>query len=173
MLPKAYADALLRVLTTERWKIDMQGTQLQGGPPRARTEDAGAWTAFLVIAFCVLGLVGAFGVFAAQIPFERALARNVALDRALAAAGGPDGAARLEALRPALADSADRIIARPGNAGPDMVQRVANERARMLAAFGRESRDVGMRLRIVIAVFTAACAVFGVAVLSVVRKARR
>ena len=50
----------------------------------------GTWTAFLVIAFGVLGLVGAFGVFAAQIPFQRALARTIALDHALAVAGEPD-----------------------------------------------------------------------------------
>ncbi len=150
----------------------MQGTQLQGGPPRARTDSAGTWTAFLVIAFGVLGLVGAFGVFAAQIPFERALARNTALDHALAVAGGPDGALKLEAMRPALDDSADRIIARPTATGRDIVQRVADERARMLVAFGQEARDVGVRLRIVIAVFTAACAMFGVAVLSIVRKGK-
>ena len=73
-------------------------------------------------------------------------------------------------MRPALDDSADRIIAKPGAAGPDMVQRVADERARMLTAFGRESADIGMRLRIVIAAFTAACAMFGIFVLSMVRR---
>ena len=91
---------------------------MQGGPPGGRTDGAGTWTAFLIIAFGVLGLVGAFSVFAAQIPFERALARNIALDHALAVAGEPDGADKLEAMRPLLDDSADRIIAKPGVAGP-------------------------------------------------------
>jgi hypothetical protein len=133
-----------------------------------RQKDGGTWTAFLIMAFAVLGLVGAFSVFAAQIPFERALARSNALDQALAVSGEPDAAAKLDALRPALDDSADRIIGKPG----DMVQKVADERARMFAAFGREAQDIGTRLRIVIAVFTAACAVFGAAVLSIVRRAR-
>ena len=149
------------------------GHALQGGPQSGRNDNAGTWIAFLVIAFGVLGLVGAFSVFAAQIPFERALARNIALDHALAVAGEPDGADKLDALRPLLGDSADRvIIAKPGASGPDMVQRVADERARMLTAFGRESEDIGVRLRIVIAAFTVACAAFGVAVLSILRRAK-
>ena len=136
----------------------------------ARGGSQATWTAFLVIAFGVLGLIGAFSVFAAQIPFERALARNIALDHALAVAGEPDGADKLEAMRPALGESADRIIlAKPG---ADIVRRVEDERGRMLTAFGREAEDIGGRLRLVIAVFTVACALFGVAVLSIVRRAR-
>jgi hypothetical protein len=143
------------------------GLQMQGGQPAGARRDGGTWTAFLIIAFGVLGLVGAFGTYAAQIPFERALARSAALDEALAGANAPDEAARLEALRPALDDSAEAIISRPG----PMADKVAAERVRMLNAFGREARDIGVRLRLVIAVFTAACAVFGVAVLSIVRRA--
>jgi hypothetical protein len=142
--------------------------QMQGGRSAGKGRDGGTWTAFLIIAFAVLGLVGAFGVFAAQIPFERALARSAALDQALAASQAPDAAAKLDALRPALDDSASHIIGPPGA----MADKVAAERARMLAAFGQEARDIGVRLRLVIAVFTAACAVFGVAVLSIVRRAR-
>ena len=146
---------------------------MQGEEQGDRSGSPATWTAFLVIAFGVLGLIGAFSVFAAQIPFERALARNIALDHALAVAGEPDGAEKLEAMRPALDDSADRIIiANPGKSGPDMVQRVADERARVLTAFGREAVDIGVRLRIVIAVFTLACALFGVAVLSIVRRSK-
>jgi hypothetical protein len=141
-------------------------------PDDPRRQDGGAWTAFLIMAFAVLGLIGAFSVFAAQIPFQRALARSIALDQALAVAGEPDAAARLDALRPALDDSADRIIARPGGRTGDMVQKIADERARMFTAFGHESEDIGTRLRIVIAGFTAACALFGAAVLSIVRRAR-
>jgi len=133
-----------------------------------RQQDGGSWTAFLVMAFAVLGLIGAFSVFAAQIPFQRALARSAALDQALAVAGEPDGAAKLEALRLALGDSADHVIGKPGH----IAETVADERARMLTAFGRESADIGVRLRVVIAVFTAACAVFGVMVMSIVRRAR-
>ena len=135
--------------------------------PRRAWWGGDSWTAFLIVAFAVLGLVGAFGVYAAQIPFERALARSAALDEALDDAKAPDTAARLEALRPALDDSGEAIISKPG----PMADKVAAERVRVLNAFGRESRDIGMRLRVVIAVFTAACAVFGVAVLSVVRRA--
>ena len=145
---------------------------MQGGTQGGQAGSAGTWTAFLVIAFGVLGLIGAFSVFAAQIPFERALARNIALDHALAVAGEPDGADKLQAMRPALGESADRIIGKPGQSGADLVQRVADERARMLSAFGREAEDIGVRLRLVIAVFTVACALFGVAVLSIVRRAK-
>ena len=144
--------------------LSLQGGRSRGGGPR---QDGVTWSAFLVVAFAVLGLVGAFGVFAAQIPLERASARSVALDRALAASQAPDAAARLAALRPMLDDSADRILAGSGS----VADRIAAERARMLAAFGAEARDIGVRLRLVIAVFTAACAVFGVAVLSIVRRA--
>ena len=130
------------------------------------SKDGGAWTGFLVMAFVVVGLVGAMGIFAAQIPFERALARSHALDQALAASGQPDAAARLDALRPALDDSADRVIGGQG----DMAQRVAAERARMFQAFGDDARDAGFRLRLVLGVFTAAAALFGVVVLSIVRR---
>ena len=41
----------------------------------------------------------------------------------------------------------------------------------MFAGFGRKSANVGFRLRIVIAAFTAAGALFGAAVLSIVRRA--
>ncbi len=129
-------------------------------------KDGGAWTGFLVMAFVVVGLVGAMATFAAQIPFERALARSAALDQALIVSREPDSAAKLDALRPALDDSADHILAGPG----DMATRVAAERARMFQAFGEDARDTGFRLRIVLAVFTAAAALFGVVILSIVRK---
>jgi hypothetical protein len=129
-------------------------------------KDGGAWTGFLVMAFVVVGLVGAMATFAAQIPFERALARSAALDQALIVSREPDSAAKLDALRPALDDSADHILTGPG----DMATRVAAERARMFQAFGEDARDTGFRLRIVLAVFTAAAALFGVVILSIVRK---
>jgi hypothetical protein len=135
------------------------------------SKDDGAWTGFLIMAFVVVGLVGAMGTFAAQIPFERALARSEALDQALAISTQPDAAVKLEALRPALDDSADRIMKGPHSQDiGDMPSRVATERARMFKAFGEDARDTGFRLRIVLAVFTAAAALFGVVILSIVRK---
>jgi hypothetical protein len=127
-------------------------------------KDGGTWLAFLTMGFAVVGLIGCFATYAAQIPFDRALARSATLDQVLAIGDVP---ARLEALRPALGDSAGHVLAGP----KDLATRVAAERARMFAAFGKESADVGFRLRIVIAAFTAAGALFGAAVLSIVRRA--
>jgi hypothetical protein len=63
----------------------------------------------------------------------------------------------------------------PVLAGPtvELPARVATERKRMFVAFGRESADIGFRLRIVIVVFTAAGALFGAGVLSIARRAGR
>jgi hypothetical protein len=126
------------------------------------------WTAFLVMAFAVVGLVGAFATYAAQIPFERALARSAALDQAVALSHQPDAPARLQALRDALGDSADKVLQGPG----DIETRAAAERIRMLDAFGHEAEDIGTRLRIVIAVFAAGAALFGAAVLGIVQRSR-
>jgi hypothetical protein len=128
----------------------------------------GTWTAFLMMAFGVLGLVGAFAVFAAQIPYERAIARSDALDLAAAELNAPDGDKQLKGLRVALGDSAGHIIDQPA----PVATTIARERARMLNAFSAEAADIGTRLRLVIAVFTVACALFGAAVLSIVRRAR-
>lgn len=131
-----------------------------------RAKGAGAWTAFLAMAFAVVGLTGALGTFAAQIPLERALARDAVLDQALLAEHAP---AALEALRPALGESADAVL----TGTPDSLPaRVAAEREAVNRGFLAESRDVGMRLRIVIGVFTAVGALFGAMVLSVVRRSR-
>jgi hypothetical protein len=135
------------------------------------SNDGGAWNGFLVMAFVVVGLVGGMATFAAQIPFERALARSDALDQALVASQQPDAAAKLDALRPALDDSADHILQGPhAQAMGDMASRIATERARMFKAFGVDARDTGFRLRLVLGVFTAAAALFGVVILSIVRK---
>lgn len=132
-----------------------------------RKEGDGAWTAFLMIAFGVLGLVGAFSVYAAQIPMERALARSAALQDVLTASSGPDAAARIDALRPALDDSAPHVLTGDPSG---LADRANAERIRMLTAFGHEAEDIGTRLRVVLAAFTAACALFGAAVLSIVRR---
>ncbi len=127
--------------------------------------EGGSWTAFLVMAFAVLGLVGAFATYAAQIPLERALARNATLDRVLADAGDPQ---KLADLRPSLDDSAARVLDGPG----ELATRVAAERARLLPEAGAAAADIGLRLRIVLAAFTAASALFGVMVLGIVRRQR-
>ena len=124
------------------------------------------WTAFLVMAFAVVGLVGAFATYAAQIPFERALARSQALEEAVAASRQPNAAARLEGLREALGDSFDRVVSGPG----DIAARAAAERTRMLGALGEEAAGIGTRLRIVIVVFAAGAALFGAAVLGIVQR---
>ena len=146
--------------------MTMQGGVLQGGATQRNERAGGAWTGFLVMAFVVVGLMGGIATFAAQIPFERALARNAALDEVLQAAGSPNAAAKLATLRPALGDSAQHVL---GGAG-DMVAKVAVERARMWMAFGEDARDTGVRLRLVLAIFTVAGAAFGAAVLGIVRR---
>ncbi len=133
-------------------------------------KDNTAWMGFLVIAFGVLGLVGAMGTYAAQIPFERALARNGALDQALVAASQPNAPAALADLRVALDDSADHIMTAANAPLPDFPARVATERARMFAAFGADAHATGRQLRLVLAVFTATGAFFGAMVLGLVAR---
>jgi hypothetical protein len=128
--------------------------------------DTGTWTAFLLAAIGAVGLVGAAGIVGAQVPYQHALARNDALTQALAAAGGPDARMRFDELRPALDDSADRILSGPG----DMPSRVAAERLRVSAEFSKEAHDIRVRMLIGLAGFTAGAGVFGAFVLSVVAR---
>ena len=130
--------------------------------------DSASWIGFLAMAFLVVGLVGALATYAAQIPFERALVRNTALDQLVASSSAGTTSPSPQLLE-ALGDSYAHV---QGDAAT-LPERVATERRRMLEAFGRESEDFGFRLRIVIAVFTAAAALFGAAILSVVRRAAR
>jgi len=134
-----------------------------------RTGNTGTWTGFLIMAFAIVGLLGAFATFAAQIPFDRAMARSQALDQAVAAAGAPHPQAALEALRPLLGDSADTLLAAPLPSPASMAARADAERIRMLTELHADSVDYGFRLRIVIAAFTAAAALFGCMILSIVR----
>ena len=129
-----------------------------------RSADTATWTGFLIIAFAVVGLVGAFSTYAAQLPFDRAYARSKTLDQVAAAAHASDRNALAE-LRPLLGDSADRVLTGPG----DIDSRVAAERSRLIADLHAESADYGLRLRVVIAVFTATAALFGAMVLSIVK----
>ena len=147
-------------------------TQTQGGTQEGAT-DGGAWTGFLIMAFAVVGLIGGMAIYAAQIPFERALARSTALDEALSAAALPDAPARLAALRPALDDSAAAIMTAANTPLPDISRRVTAERARVFLAFGREARETGQHLRFVLGGFTLMGALFGVLVLGLVRKNAR
>lgn len=115
-----------------------------------------SWTAFLLAAFGVLGLVAAFSIYAAQLPLARLAARDAVLARVAAGEAMPAAA---------LGDSAGVLI----GAG-DLGGRVAAEQSRLIAASAAEARDIGLRLRIVLAVFTGAAALFGAMVLSVVRR---
>lgn len=130
-----------------------------------KSGDIGTWTGFLIVAFGVLGLIGAIATYAAEIPFDRAMARSHALDQAVAAAQMPDPKAALDKLRPLLGDSADRLLAGPG----DIAARAAAERSRVFNDMHAESEDYGFRLRIVIAAFTGATALFGAMVISIIR----
>ncbi len=125
------------------------------------TREIGSWTAFLMMAFAVVGLLGAFATYAAQIPLDRALARETALDQALAAERAGDGG-RLGLLQDALGDSADKIGTTEAS--------LQAERLRMRSAFQAEADDVGFRLRIVIAAFTVTGGLFGAFVLAIVRR---
>ena len=135
-------------------------------PNQTKAADIGTWTAFLVIAFGVVGLVGAFATFAAQIPFDRAMARIHAIDAGVAASHAPGAQAAEAALRPLLDESADRVLAGPGT----IEARAAAERTRILESFHAESLDYGLRLRVVIAAFTGAAALFGALILSIARR---
>ncbi len=140
----------------------MQPISDQNHAEPRRAADRATWTGFLLMAFGVVGLIGAFATYAAQLPFDRAMARSNAIDRAIAASHMPDPAPALAALRPLLDDSADRLLSGPGT----IEQRAAAERARMFAELHAQAADYGLRLRIVIAAFTAAAALFGAMVLS-------
>jgi hypothetical protein len=119
-----------------------------------------AWMAFVAMAVGIVGLVGVFATYAAPLPLERALARDAALDEALAATGRPDEAARLQALRPRLGDSADPI---EQGSGP-LAERIERERAAMRERFANEAQAVASRLRLMIVVVTVMGAGFAAAV---------
>jgi hypothetical protein len=121
--------------------------------------------AFLAMAFMVVGLTGLFASFAAPLPLSRALARDAALDDALAAAHRPDAQAAIEALRPRLAESADAVLP----VGGDMDARIGQERAQMHGRLLAEAGEVTVRIRWLVCVVTVMGAVFGVAVLRLAR----
>ncbi len=120
------------------------------------------WAGFVALAFAVLGILAVFTTYAAPVPLERAMAREETLDEALAAAGSPDEAARLDALRPRLSDSADPVLRGPGT----LAGRVGRERAAMRARFETEAHAVARQLRLMIVVVTIMCMAFGCAVVA-------
>ncbi len=132
-------------------------------PPTGAT--SGTWTAFLAMAFVVVGLTGLFASYAAPLPLQRALAREAALDAAQRAVHGADPQTALEALRPQLAESADALLP----LGGDMEARIAAERVAMRARLSAESAAATVRARWIIGVVTLMGIAFGAAVLNASR----
>jgi hypothetical protein len=137
----------------------------------ARQRDNATWAGFLVMAFVIVGLTGVFATYAGPLPLERALARDAVLDQAQATLSAPDPHAALERLRPALGDSAGKVLD-----GPDdpthLSDRIAAERAAMRSRLTAEAQGVARELRLLILVMTAAGAIFGAALLGVARNRR-
>lgn len=133
-----------------------------------RDGSAGTWTAFLAMAFVVVGLSGIFASYAAPAPLMRAVDRETALDEAEAAAHRPDAAAAIAALRPRLGPSADALLPVGGN----MDARIAAERRAMRARLTAEAEAAATRARWIIVVVTLMGTAFGVAVLHAARVRR-
>jgi hypothetical protein len=128
--------------------------------------NSGTWTAFLAMTFIVVGLTGLFATYATPIPLERALARDAALDEALATEGQPNQAALLEGLRDRLDDSAAAVIK---GTGP-LAVRIAAARSAMHAELQHEADAIGDRLRFMIIVVTVLGIVFGAVILGAVAR---
>ena len=131
-----------------------------------RDGSAGTWTAFLAMAFIIVGLAGIFASYAAPLPLARALERETALDEAQAAAHRPDAQAAIEALRPRLGDSADALLPVGGN----MDARIAAARRAMRAQLTEDARIAALRSRWIIGVVTLMGIAFGAAVLHAARR---
>jgi hypothetical protein len=127
----------------------------------------GSLAGFLVIAFALVGLVGVLATYTVPLPLQRALAREAALDAVLQAAEGPNAAASLAALRPALGESAAAVL--DSDEG-SLASRVRSARANMQTAFLAEEAALLRRMRLLIALVTATCALFGVVILRVAGK---
>jgi hypothetical protein len=134
--------------------------------PMQRDGSAGTWTAFLAMAFVVVGLAGIFASYAAPAPLVRAVEREEALDAAAAAAGRPDAAAAIAALRSRLGESADALLP----VGGDMAARIAAERRAMRARLLAQAQATAVRARWIIAVVTVMAIGFGAAVLHAARR---
>ena len=127
---------------------------------------SGAWGGFLVMAFVILGLCGVFATYAAQLPFQRETYAEARLDAALTA---PDADQRLETLRDTLGDDGAGAFA----SGGSIPERIENARHVLRLHFQAQAADIALRLRIVILVFTGGAALFGLMVVSIIRRAPR
>jgi hypothetical protein len=114
----------------------------------------------------VVGLTGLFASYAVPLPYQRAMARDAALDDALAAAHGADPQAALAALRDRLGDSADAVL----QGGADIDARIARERIAMHARLRAEADEVATRTRWLICVITIMGGAFGAAVAHLARR---
>jgi hypothetical protein len=110
--------------------------------------------AFLAMTFMVVGLTGLFASFAAPLPLQRALARDAALDEALASGGDKTV---LAGLRDRLDDSAAVVI---DGTGP-LEARVNTARAAMRTELLHDSDVVAERLRWMVVIVTVVGAIFG------------
>lgn len=117
------------------------------------------------MAFIILGLCGLFATYAAQLPYQRVFFADAKLDAAITA---PDPQARLDQLRDTLGD--DGAGAFP--AGGDVRQKIETAHRVLDRHFQDQAADIALRLRIVIVVFTGASALFGLMVVSILRRER-
>ncbi len=120
-----------------------------------------SWFVFLAIAFAVVGLTGMFGTFAAPVALQRAVLRDEVLEEARAALAKPDAAARIEAMRARLDDSAEALLP----FGGDMEARIAAERTAMHARLRLDGDATTRRLRWLIGAVTIMAGIFGMMVL--------
>lgn len=122
---------------------------------------------FLAMSFVLVGLAGFFGTYATPIPLVRALRREAALDRLLAAANGGAGtAAEIKLLAPELGASA-RVLA---HGAGDLAARVTAEKARVRTIFFAEARAIGRSARWMIGVVTLLATGFGALLMSLDRR---
>lgn len=123
----------------------------------------GSWAAFLIMSYLVAGLAGMFAVYAAQLPFQRALARDQALDQLLR-----DGTVT-PSLSPAFGMEKDAALLTGPGTLPD---RIAVAREHLHADELRQAGRLRNRLLVFLGVTAAACALFGGMVLSIVRRSK-
>jgi hypothetical protein len=113
--------------------------------------NTGTFIAFLLCCFAVVGLMGLFACYAGPLAYQRGLARDAALDQALATGGDKPA---LEALRTELDDSAAEVI---DGSGP-LADRVARARAAAHQEMIRDADAVAFRLRLEVVVITVVAA---------------
>ena len=126
-----------------------------------------AMAGFVAMAFAVVGMTGLLAAHVSRLPLERAMAREVVLDQALALARAGD-AAGLAALRVRLGDSAVVLAA-----GADFAAAVAAERVAMLARRVAEAEATAARLGALLVVVTIVAAAFGAAAVLAGHRATR